>query len=405
MGNDSSKFKHDPLTEQWQDSTISIHGGHQSNNAGSLVSPLYQSATFVFDNAQQGGARFAGDESGYIYTRLGNPTTNELEERVALLERAEAAAATASGMAAVSAALLSNLQQGDHLVASKAVYGCTFSLLTQQFSRFGIEVSLVDFTDKNQIIAAIKENTKVIYCETPVNPHLEVYDLSMINKIAKQFQLVSIVDNTFLTPLLQKPITHGIDLVVHSATKYLNGHGDVIAGMVCGTKEKIDKVKFEILKDIGAILSPHDAWLITRGLKTLDTRMQRHCDNAERVATMLCEHPKVKTVYYPGLKSHSGYKLMGRQMQRAGAVIAFELKTDFQQTIDFVNGLKLFSIAVSLGDAESLVQHPASMTHSTYTEEARVNANIPDSLIRISVGLEAVEDLILDIEQSFKLLD
>ena len=390
----------DESGKMWKAATQVIHGGHEREAFGALVTPLYQSATFVFESAQQGGERFAGNEQGYIYTRLGNPTTAELERKMAILEGAEAAAATASGMGAVSAALLANLQMGDHLVASNAVYGCTYALMTTQFARFGIEVSLVDFSSVTEIEAAIKSNTKVIFCETPVNPHLQVFDLAAIANIAKRHQLVSIVDNTFMTPLLQRPLDFGIDLVVHSATKYLNGHGDVIAGIVCGSEEQLHKVKYEILKDIGAVISPHDAWLILRGLKTLDVRLQRHCDSAQRVAEFLAEHPSITRVYYPGLKSHQGHKFIGQQMKRAGGVIAFELAANLEEAMAFVGYLKLFSIAVSLGDAESLIQHPASMTHSPYTPEARAAAGIGDNLLRISIGLEDCDDIIADLNQA-----
>ncbi|MCU8011928.1 methionine gamma-lyase [Shewanella sp. SM74] len=390
----------DESGKMWKAATQVIHGGHEREAFGALVTPLYQSATFVFESAQQGGERFAGNELGYIYTRLGNPTTAELERKMAILEGAEAAAATASGMGAVSAALLANLQMGDHLVASNAVYGCTYALMTTQFARFGIEVSLVDFSSVTEIEAAIKSNTKVIFCETPVNPHLQVFDLASIANIAKRHQLVSIVDNTFMTPLLQRPLDFGIDLVIHSATKYLNGHGDVIAGIVCGSEEQLHKVKYEILKDIGAVISPHDAWLILRGLKTLDVRLQRHCDSAQRVAEFLAEHPSITHVYYPGLKSHQGHKFIGQQMKRAGGVIAFELAANLEEAMAFVGYLKLFSIAVSLGDAESLIQHPASMTHSPYTPEARAAAGIGDNLLRISIGLEDCDDIIADLNQA-----
>lgn len=390
----------DESGKMWKAATQVIHGGHEREAFGALVTPLYQSATFVFESAQQGGERFAGNELGYIYTRLGNPTTAELERKMAILEGAEAAAATASGMGAVSAALLANLQMGDHLVASNAVYGCTYALMTTQFARFGIEVSLVDFSSVTEIEAAIKSNTKVIFCETPVNPHLQVFDLASIANIAKRHQLVSIVDNTFMTPLLQRPLDFGIDLVIHSATKYLNGHGDVIAGIVCGSEEQLHKVKYEILKDIGAVISPHDAWLILRGLKTLDVRLQRHCDSAQRVAEFLAEHPSITHVYYPGLKSHQGHKFIGQQMKRAGGVIAFELAANLEEAMAFVGYLKLFSIAVSLGDAESLIQHPASMTHSPYTPEARAAASIGDNLLRISIGLEDCDDIIADLNQA-----
>ncbi|QYX66283.1 methionine gamma-lyase [Shewanella putrefaciens] len=390
----------DESGKMWKAATQVIHGGHEREAFGALVTPLYQSATFVFESAQQGGERFAGNEPGYIYTRLGNPTTAELERKMAILEGAEAAAATASGMGAVSAALLANLQMGDHLVASNAVYGCTYALMTTQFARFGIEVSLVDFSSLADIEAAIKANTKVIFCETPVNPHLQVFDLAAIATIAKRHQLVSIVDNTFMTPLLQRPLDFGIDLVIHSATKYLNGHGDVIAGIVCGSEEQLHKVKYEILKDIGAVISPHDAWLILRGLKTLDVRLQRHCDSAQRVAEFLAEHPSINRVYYPGLASHQGHKFIGQQMKRAGGVIAFELAANLEEAMAFVGHLSLFSIAVSLGDAESLIQHPASMTHSPYTPEARAAAGIGDNLLRISIGLEDCDDIIADLNQA-----
>ncbi|MGI2130575.1 methionine gamma-lyase [Shewanella baltica] len=390
----------DESGNMWKAATQVIHGGHEREAFGALVTPLYQSATFVFESAQQGGERFAGNEPGYIYTRLGNPTTAELERKMAILEGAEAAAATASGMGAVSAALLANLQMGDHLVASNAVYGCTYALMTTQFARFGIEVSLVDFSSVAEIEAAIQSNTKVIFCETPVNPHLQVFDLAAIATIAKRHQLVSIVDNTFMTPLLQRPLDFGIDLVIHSATKYLNGHGDVIAGIVCGSEEQLHKVKYEILKDIGAVISPHDAWLILRGLKTLDVRLQRHCDSAQRVAEFLAEHPSINRVYYPGLASHQGHKFIGQQMKRAGGVIAFELAANLEEAMAFVGHLSLFSIAVSLGDAESLIQHPASMTHSPYTPEARAAAGISDNLLRISIGLEDCDDIIADLNQA-----
>lgn len=390
----------DESGKMWKAATQVIHGGHEREAFGALVTPLYQSATFVFESAQQGGERFAGNEPGYIYTRLGNPTTAELERKMAILEGAEAAAATASGMGAVSAALLANLQMGDHLVASNAVYGCTYALMTTQFARFGIEVSLVDFSSVAEIEAAIKSNTKVIFCETPVNPHLQVFDLAAIATIAKRHQLVSIVDNTFMTPLLQRPLDFGIDLVIHSATKYLNGHGDVIAGIVCGSEEQLHKVKYEILKDIGAVISPHDAWLILRGFKTLDVRLQRHCDSAQRVAEFLAEHPSINRVYYPGLASHQGHKFIGQQMKRAGGVIAFELAANLEEAKAFVGHLSLFSIAVSLGDAESLIQHPASMTHSPYTPEARAAAGIGDNLLRISIGLEDCDDIIADLNQA-----
>ncbi len=381
--------------------TNAIHAGRiDDKQFGSLATPLYQTSTFIFDNAQQGGDRFAGESEGYIYTRLGNPTTRQLEQRVAAMECMDDAAATATGMAAVSAALLTNLQAGDHLISSKAVYGCSFALMSHMLKKFAIEVTFVDMTEPENIKTAIKENTKLIFLETPINPNLVVLDLEKICAIAKEHKLLSIVDNTFLTPVLQQPAKFGADIVVHSATKYLNGHGDVVAGIVCASFEMINDIKMTTLKDIGATMSPHDAWLIMRGLKTLPIRMDRHCSNAQTVAEFLEQHPAVSEVYYPGLESHSGNKFIGKQMKAAGGVIAFELNTDLAGGSAFIDAMELFSIAVSLGDAESLIQHPASMTHSPYTPEERENAGISDSLIRISVGLENVEDIVADLTQA-----
>ena len=382
--------------------TQCIHGPEKPNDPhGALSAPLYQTSTFAFANAAQGAARFAGEEQGFIYTRLGNPTTQELEQKVAQLENCEAAAATATGMGAVSASVLSFLQQGDHLVASSALYGCTFAFFAHMLPRFGIEVTFVDMTNEAELRGAVKANSKIIFAETPINPTMAVLDLSLIADVAKQHQLISVIDNTFLTPLLQQPTSFGIDIVVHSATKYLNGHGDVVAGLVCGTEEHINLIKMTVLKDIGATISPHDGWLINRGLKTLAVRMERHCASAQVVAEYLEQHPLVSQVYYPGLKSHPGHQFIGSQMKAAGGVIAFEIKGSLEDGETFINNTQLCTLAVSLGDAETLIQHPASMTHSPYTPEERAAAGISDGLIRLSVGLEDVNDIINDLKTAF----
>ncbi len=389
------------MKSQLSDNSLCIHGGKQHDHAhGPLSTPIYQSSTFVFDNAAQGAARFAGDEAGYIYSRLGNPTTRELELKIAALEEMEDGAATATGMGAVSASVLSFLAQGDHLIASKAVYGCTFALFSHMLPKFGIEVTFVDMEDHNAVENALKPNTKMIFAETPINPNLVVIDLAFIGDFAKRHNLISVIDNTFMTPLLQKPKHFGIDIVLHSATKYLNGHGDVVAGLVCGSKEHIETIKLTVLKDIGATISPHDAWLIIRGMKTLSVRMERHCNNAQKVAEFLAQHEKIEQVYYPGLKSHPGNKFIGTQMKAAGGVIAFELKGTLEMGAQFINATKLCTLAVSLGDAETLIQHPASMTHSPYTPEERLTAGISDGLVRISVGLEEADDIIDDLAQA-----
>ncbi|ATD07032.1 aminotransferase class I/II-fold pyridoxal phosphate-dependent enzyme [Pseudoalteromonas piscicida] len=385
-----------------RDDSQCIHGpNHFDDPHGALTAPLYQTSTFHFKDAAQGAARFAGEEPGYIYTRLGNPTTRELEEKVARLEGMEDAAATATGMGAVSASVLSFLQQGDHMIASSALYGCSFAIFAHMLPKFGIEVSFVDLTDEQALRDAVQENTKLLFAETPINPNMTVLDLKMLGEIAKQHELLFVVDNTFMTPLLQKPVNYGADLIVHSATKYLNGHGDVVAGLVCGSKEHIELIKLTVLKDIGATISPHDAWLINRGLKTLALRVQRHCQSAQTVAEFLEAHPKVNKVYYPGLPSHPGYQFLGEQMKGAGGVIAFEINGSLEQGEQFINATELCTLAVSLGDPETLIQHPASMTHSPYTQEERLAAGISDGLIRISVGLEDVEDIIDDLKQAF----
>ena len=382
--------------------TLCIHAGKAKGaHQGALTTPLYQTSTFVFDNAEQGAARFAGEEEGYIYTRLGNPTTRELELKMAALEKMEDAAATATGMAAVSGAVLSFLQAGDHVIVSKAIYGCSFALFNHQLPKFGIKVSFVDMAGSEELEAVLTPATKMIFAETPINPNLKVLDLKMIADFARKHNLISIIDNTFMSPILQTPVDFGIDIVIHSATKYLNGHGDVVAGIIVSSKEYIATIKSTILKDIGGTISPHDAWLILRGLKTLSVRVERHCKSAQTVAEFLEQHPMVSEVYYPGLPSHQGHKYLGAQMRGAGGVIGFELDGTLEEGREFINAMGLFSIAVSLGDAESLIQHPASMTHSPYTQEERLSAGISDGLIRISVGLEHSDDLIADLTQAF----
>lgn len=381
--------------------TLCIHAGKTYDTQfGSLATPLFQTSTFVFDSAEQGAARFAGEAEGFIYTRLGNPTTRELELKVAALEGMADGAATATGMGAVAAATLAFLQQGDHLIASKAIYGCSFALFNHQFARYGIEVSFVDMTDHAAVEAARRPNTKMLFAETPINPNLVVLDLEFLGRFCRQHGIKSVIDNTFLTPLLQQPALFGIDIVIHSATKYLNGHGDVVAGIILSDAETIKTIKLTTLKDMGATISPHDAWLIIRGLKTLSVRMERHCQNAQKVAEYLQAHPAVATVYYPGLPTHPGHRFLGTQMKGAGGVLAFELKGSLDDGRFFINQCALLSLAVSLGDAESLIQHPASMTHSPYTAEERRAAGISDGLIRISVGLEHVDDIIADIQQA-----
>lgn len=380
--------------------TKAIHAGHPENAAGALVTPIYQASTFVFDSAEQGGRRFALEEGGYIYTRLGNPNTTELEEKIALLEGAEAAMSTGSGMGAITSAFWTALKAGDHVVAADTLYGCTFAFLNHGLTRYGVDVTFVDVKDPENVRQALRPNTKVVYLESPANPTMDIADIETISKLAHTVEgCLVFVDNTYCTPYLQRPIELGADVVLHSATKYLNGHGDVIAGIVAGRKEFIDQVRLFGVKDMtGSVLSPFDAYLICRGMKTLALRMEKHCANAMRVAEFLEGHPAVDVVYYPGLKSFPQYELAKKQMKLPGAMIAFELKGGVEEGKKLMNNVKLCTLAVSLGDTETLIQHPASMTHSPYTKEEREAAGIPDGLVRLSVGLEDVEDIIADLK-------
>ncbi|HEY4543140.1 MAG TPA: methionine gamma-lyase, partial [Tissierellaceae bacterium] len=370
-------------------STRAIHAGDLPNQFGALANPIYATSTFVFDDAAQGGNRFAGEEEGYIYSRLGNPTTTALEEKIASLEGAEAAVAAASGMGAISTAIWVSVKAGDHIVASKTLYGCTFALLSHGVTRYDIDVTFVDTTNLDEVKAAMRDNTKLVYLETPANPNLALTDIEAISKIAHEVEGCKvIVDGTFTTPYIQRPLDLGADIVVHSATKYLNGHGDVIAGFVAGDKEFIDQVRLLGIKDLtGAVLSPFDAFLIARGLKTLKIRMEEHCKNAMEVAKFLEAHEAVEKVYYPGLESFPQYDLAQKQMKLPGAMISFELKGGFEEGRKLMDSVELCKLAVSLGDAETLIQHPASMTHSPYTPEERAASGISEGLVRLSVGL------------------
>lgn len=383
--------------------TKAIHAGNRKDTQyGALATPIFQSSTFVFDNCEQGGNRFAGKEDGFIYTRLGNPTVNMLEDKVAALEGAEAAAATASGMGAVSSCLWTIAAAGKHIVADRTLYGCTFALLSEGLTRYGVEVDFVDTSSVEDVKAHLKENTCCVYLETPANPSLKIADIAAVAEAVHAYdpEIKVVCDNTFASPALQNPIALGADVVVHSATKYLNGHGDVIAGFVVGKRDFIKEVKMFGLKDMtGATMDPFAAFLILRGLKTLEIRMERHCANARKVAEFLAGHPMVEKLYYPGLETHPGHDVAARQMKDFGAMIAFEVQGGKEAGAKLADSLEMISLAVSLGDAETLIEHPASMTHSAYSEEELKEAGIPAGLIRLSVGLENAEDIIADLKQ------
>lgn len=386
--------------------TRAIHAGYEPNKFGALATPIYQTSTFIFDSAEQGGRRFALEEEGYIYSRLGNPTNTALENKVADLENGEAALSTASGMGAITSAIWPHIAQGDHLLAAKTLYGCTFAYLSHGLTKFGVEVDFVDTSILEDVKKALKKNTKIVYLETPANPTMALTDIEAIAKMAHENnpECLVIVDNTYNTPYIQRPLDLGADIVVHSATKYLNGHGDVIAGFAVGRKELIDVARLVGVKDMtGAVLSPFDAFLINRGLKTLPIRMEKHCANAQKVAEFLEKHPAVESVAYPGLKSFPQADLVKKQMKLPGAMIAFELKGGIEAGRTVMNNVKLCTLAVSLGDCETLIQHPATMTHSPYSEEERHASGISDGLVRLSVGLENAEDIINDLDQALNL--
>ena len=383
-------------------STRAVHAGYKSNEYGALATPIYQTSTFIFDSAEQGGRRFALEEEGYIYTRLGNPTCTQVEDKLASLENAEAAVAMASGMGAITSVIWSIVSAGDHIISAKTLYGCTFSFMSHGLTKFGVEVDFVDTSDPENIRKAMKPNTKIVYLESPANPNMLLSDISIISKIAhEKDDCMVVVDNTYCTPYLQRPIDLGADVVVHSATKYLNGHGDVIAGFAAGKKEFIDKVRLFGIKDMtGSVISPFDAYLINRGMKTLEVRMEKHCSNAQKVAEFLESHSAIEWIGYPGLKSFPQYELANKQMSLPGAMIAFEVKGGLEAGRKLMNTVELCSLAVSLGDTETLIQHPASMTHSPYTPEERAVSGISEGLVRLSVGLEHADDIIDDLKQA-----
>lgn len=377
--------------------TALIHHGYTSEeHKGSLTPPLFQTSTFTFETAQQGEASFAGVDPSYIYSRLGNPTVKLFEERMAVLEGGEEALAFGSGMAAISATLIGFLKAGDHIICSNGLYGCTYGFLEVLEEKFMITHSFCDMETEGDIENKIRPNTKLIFVETPINPTMKLIDLKRVIRVAKRNGLLVIVDNTFCSPYLQRPLELGCDAVVHSATKYIGGHGDVVAGVtICKTRALAEKIR-PMRKDIGGIMAPFDAWLLLRGLKTLAVRMDRHCDNAEKIVSFLKNHDAVEGVWYP-----EG-ELASRQMKRGGGVISFSIKGGKEETQAFINDLHFITIAVSLGDTETLIQHPATMTHAAIPTELRQEMGIYDNLIRLSVGLESWEDIVSDLEQALK---
>ena len=391
-----------PITRKPGFATRAIHAGYEpSQEGGALVPPLHLSSTFAFDTVEAAGAAFAGEQAAHFYTRISNPTLDLLERRIADLEGAEAAVSFGSGMGAVTSVLWSLLEPGDEILADKTLYGCTFAFLNHGIGRFGVTVRHVDMSNPEAVADAISSKTKVVYFETPGNPTMKLVDIAAISAVARAHGALTVVDNTYATPMLTRPIELGADVVIHSATKYLGGHGDLVAGLAAGSAEVMERVRLYGLKDMtGAALSPFNAMLILRGLKTLSLRMERHSQTGDAVARWLCDHPQVREVAYPGLEDGPQYALARSQMQHFGGMIAFEIEGGKDAAMRFMNRLQMIQRAVSLGDAETLIQHPASMTHSTYTLEERAEHGISDGLIRLSVGLEDVADIIADLDQA-----
>ena len=392
----------------WHDSTggfstRAIHFGYEpADHQGALVPPIYTSATFAFPDVGYGARCFSGEENGYFYTRIANPTLALLEGRLASLEQGVGAVVFGSGMGAITATLWSMLEPGDEILADLTLYGCTFAFMTHGLTRFGVTIRHVDMTDPDHVAQAMGPKTRVVYFESPANPNMRLVDIEAVAAIAHQGGAKVVVDNTYCTSYLQQPLVLGADVSVHSMTKYLGGHGDLTAGAaIFADAELAQRVRLFGLKDMtGAVMSAQDAHLVMRGLKTLTLRMDRHCQSAQKVAELLERHAATAVVHFPGLPSFAQHALAKRQMRQFGGMIAFELKGGLQAGICFMDALQLVTRAVSLGDAETLAQHPASMTHSTYTPEERAAHGISDGLVRLSIGLEDIDDVLADIAQA-----
>ena len=383
-------------------STKAVHAGDKrGSSTGAVVEPIYETSVFAFCSTKQLVDIMSEKAEGYIYTRYGNPTIRSVEDKMAELEQTEDAAVFSSGMAGIATTLFTMVSSGDHVVSTRDLYGGTLELFNKVLPKFGVETTLVETTDLNEIKSATRSNTKVIYAETPTNPTLKVADLSAIAKIGKEKHATVVVDSTFASPYNTKPTELGVDVVVHSATKYLSGHNDVTAGVVCGSETFVQALK-KMRKSLGGTLDPLAAWLLLRGLKTLGLRMERHNSNGIKVARYLEKHEKVKAVHYPGLESDPQHSIAKRQMKGFGGVVSFEIDGDFETTAKFAENLKLCALASSLGGTETLVTQPVTASHYFVSEEDRKKAGITDQLIRLAVGIEDPEDIIADLEQAFK---
>lgn len=382
--------------------TMSIHaGGEGKNPKNALNPPIFQTSTFVFDNIEHVDKVMSFESDDYVYTRGNNPTLRLFENRMAALEEGVGAVAFSSGMAAISSTLFSFLKPGNNVIIHRTIYGSSYNVVTKVFPKYDIDYKVVDLTDLDALEASIDENTKVIYFETPSNPNLSIVDIKRITQIAKKRNVKVVVDNTFATPYFQKPLTLGVDVVVHSATKYICGHGDVVAGVaIAKDMDYIHELKFDYMCEFGGAMSPFNGWLLLRGLKTLGVRMRQHEENAMKVAKFLKNHPKIKDVMYPGLEDFKGHEIAKEQMTGYGAMISFEVDGGLEDAIKVVDNVKLAQLAVSLGDCETLIEVPAAMTHRGYPKEELAKFGLTESMVRISVGLEDADDIIEDIDKA-----
>lgn len=382
------------------DESKAVHAGITDNEHLAVVPPVYMTSTFKFRDADHGARLFQGKEDGFIYTRMLNPTVKAFEDAMAVLENGHKGLACGSGMAAIHTVFAAYLSQGDHVICSSAVYGPTNTLLAGIHTRFGVEPSFIDTFDLTLVEAAFQPNTKMVYIETPGNPTLAISDIAAIAKMAHDRGAILVVDNTFMSPILQRPLDLGADIVIHSLTKFLNGHADVVGGVIVCRDETQYKTLRSVLNQLGGTLPPFEAFLVHRGLKTLALRMERHSTNGQKVAEFLEAHDAVDRVYYPGLSSHPQFEVGQRQMTGSSGMIAFELKSGLEAGKKVMNSVKLCQLAVSLGGVETLIQHPASMTHASMGREQRLNAHITDGLVRISVGIENVVEIIADLKHA-----
>ncbi|MEI7669398.1 MAG: O-succinylhomoserine sulfhydrylase [Pseudomonadota bacterium] len=389
-----------PAKEDWHLATKLVRGGTMRSNFGETSEAIFMNSGFCYDSAETAQSRFDGTAPGFVYSRYLNPTLAMLEERLALMEGAERCCVMASGMAAVFGSMMCQLKAGDHVIASKVLFGSCYYIITQILPRFGIEYTLVDGADLEAWKNAFRKNTALVFVETPANPTLDIVDIAAVAKLCKKAKAKLIIDNVFSTPLLQSPLKLGADIVVYSTTKHIEGQGRTLGGAVLADAKFITEVLLPFHRHTGPALSPFNAWIILKGLETLDLRVAKHCSNAEKIAKFLEKHAKIERVFYPGLKSHPHFEVASKQMKHGGPMIAFSVKGGKKAAFKFMNRLNIIDISNNLGDAKSLITHPASTTHSNIVAKEREEIGITDSLLRLSVGIEDAQDLITDLEQA-----